>query len=156
MGWTKQQLVEQAFEEIGMASYVFDLQVEQLQSAMYKLDAMMAEWHAFGVRLGYPISSSQSDASLSTDTSVKNSALQAIRTNLAILLAPSYGKTVSVETKIAAKNSYNTLLRIAARPIEMQFPSTTPLGAGAKSYDQPFMPIPTEPQVDGQNFSIFE
>ena len=42
MGWTKQQLVEQAFEEIGMANYVFDLQVEQLQSAMYQLDAMMA------------------------------------------------------------------------------------------------------------------
>ena len=29
MGWTKREYVEQAFEEIGLASYVFDLTPEQ-------------------------------------------------------------------------------------------------------------------------------
>ena len=40
MGWTKRQFVTQAFEEIGLASYVFDLTPEQLQSALRRLDAM--------------------------------------------------------------------------------------------------------------------
>lgn len=156
MGWTKQQLVEQAFEEIGMANYVFDLQVEQRQSAMYQLDAMMAEWHAFGVRLGYPLSSSPSDSSLSTDTNVRNSAVQAIRKNLAIMLAPAYGKMVSPDTKAAAKSSYNTLLRISSRPREMQMPGNMPRGAGAKNYDFPFVTPPTDATIDGQGFELFE
>ena len=52
MGWTKREYIEQAFEEIGLASYVFDLTPEQLQSALRKLDAMLAEWNAKGLRLG--------------------------------------------------------------------------------------------------------
>ena len=51
MGWTKRQYIEQAFEEVGLAAYVFDLTPEQLQSALRKLDAMMAEWNAKGLRL---------------------------------------------------------------------------------------------------------
>ena len=48
MGWTKRQFVAQAFEEIGLASYVFDLTPEQLQSALRRLDTMMAAWNALG------------------------------------------------------------------------------------------------------------
>ena len=33
MSWTKRQYIVDAFEEIGLASYVYDLQPEQLQSA---------------------------------------------------------------------------------------------------------------------------
>jgi hypothetical protein len=54
MGYTKRQFISAAFEEIGLASYVFDLQPEQLQSALRRLDAMMADWNAKGIRLGYP------------------------------------------------------------------------------------------------------
>ena len=32
MAWTKRQIVTQAFEEIGLASYVFDLEPEQLRA----------------------------------------------------------------------------------------------------------------------------
>ena len=31
MGWTKRQFIEQAFDEIGLASYAFDLGPEQMQ-----------------------------------------------------------------------------------------------------------------------------
>ena len=40
MGWTKRQFVTQAFEEIGLAAYVFDLQPQQLDSALRKLNAV--------------------------------------------------------------------------------------------------------------------
>lgn len=55
MGWTKRQFVTQAFEEIGLASYVFDLTPEQLDSALRRLDTMIASWNALGIRLGYPL-----------------------------------------------------------------------------------------------------
>ena len=36
MSWTKRQIVEQALEELGLASYVFDMQPEQVESAKRK------------------------------------------------------------------------------------------------------------------------
>ena len=51
MGYTKRQIIEAACEEIGLANYAFDMQPEQLQAMMRRLDAMMAEWNAKGIRL---------------------------------------------------------------------------------------------------------
>ena len=50
MGWTKRQLLSQAYEEIGLANYVFDIQPEQEMSALRRLDAMVQSWE----QEGYP------------------------------------------------------------------------------------------------------
>ena len=148
MGYSKRQFVSAALEEIGLASYVFDLQPEQLQSALRRLDAMMADWNGKGLRLGYPLPGSPQDSDLDEQTLVPDSANQAIMTNLAIRLAPSYGKVVMPETKAVAKDSYNTLLQRATMPPEQQLPGTMPSGAGNKSwrvYDNPYLRPPVSP-----------
>ena len=148
MGYSKRQFVAAAFEEIGLASYVFDLQPEQLQSALRRLDAMMADWNGKGIRLGYPLPGSPQDSDLDEPTLVPDSANQAILTNLAIRIAPSYGKVVMPETKAVAKDSYNTLLQRATMPPEQQLPATMPAGAGNKPwrvYDNPFIRPPVDP-----------
>ncbi len=130
MSWLKREFITQAFEEIGLASYVFDLSPEQLQSALRKLDMMMATWDARGIRLGYPIPSTAGGSSLTEDSGVPDRANEAIVTNLAIRLAPSVGKTVSMDLKAIAKQAFDGLLAVAALPAEMQMPSGTPAGAG--------------------------
>jgi hypothetical protein len=144
MGWTKRQFVVQAFDEIGLASYVFDLTAEQLQTALRRLDAMMATWNAVGIRLAYPLPAYPQDGDLDEQTGVPDRANEAIYTNLAIKLAPSYGKQVSPDTKTAAKAAYNHLLSVAAMPDEVQMPSTLPRGAGQKPWRDadPFFPEP--------------
>ena len=132
MSWTKRQFIESAFEEIGLASYVFDLQPEQLDMALRRLDSMMATWNAKGVRLGYPIPNTPNDSNLDEITGVQDSANQAIILNLAVNLAPAFGKQVSPDTKMLAKQSFRTLLSLSTKPIEMQMPSTMPSGAGNK------------------------
>lgn len=157
MGWTKRQFIEQAFDEIGLASYVFDLGPEQMQSALRRLDMMMAAWNALGLRLAYPLPSNPQDSDLDEETNVPDSANQAIYTNLAIKLAPSYGKQVMPETKVSAKEAYNTLLSRAAMPMEQQMPGTMPSGAGNKSwrnYDDPFLQRPVDPVLAGQDGPI--
>jgi hypothetical protein len=152
MGWTKGQFINQAFDEIGLASYVFDLSPEQLQTALRRLDTMMAAWNALGIRLGYPLPSSPEDSDLDEETNVPDSAYEAIYTNLGIKLAPSFGKQVMPETKITAKESYNTLLSKAAMPQEQQLPGTMPAGAGKKSwrmYDNPFLRRPVDDVLAG-------
>ena len=157
MGWTKRQFVNQALEEIGLASYVFDVTPEQLQAALRRLDAMMASWNALGIRLGYPLPSSPQDSDLDEQTNVPDSANEAIYTNLSIKLAPSYGKQVMNETKTTARSSYKTLLSIAAMPNQQQLPGTMPSGAGNKPwrvYDDPFIRRPVDPVLAGQDGPI--
>lgn len=154
MGYSKRQFVIAAFDEIGLASYVFDLQPEQLQSALNRLDAMMAEWNGKGIRLGYPLPGSPQYSDLDEPSEVPDSANEAIYTNLALKIAPSYGKQVMLETKISAKMAYNTLLSRATTPTEMQLPGTMPAGAGNKpwrNYDNPFLQRPVDPVLAGQD-----
>ena len=156
MGYTKRQFITGAFEEIGLADYVFDLSPEQLESALRRLDAMMMEWNAKGIRLGYPSPSSPQDSDLDTETNTPDSAWEAVITNLAVRIAPGYGKTVSPDTKMVAKEAYNTLLQRATFPLEQQLPSTMPSGAGNKPwwYDNPFLQQPVNPVDSGPDGPI--
>ena len=157
MGWTKRQFVTQAFEEIGLAAYVFDLQPQQLDSALRKLDAMMALWNGKGIRLGYPLPSSPQDSNLDEETLIPDSANEAIYTNLALRIAGGLGRQPQDVTKAAARAGYEVLLSRAAMPMEQQFPGTLPVGAGNKpwnNYDNPFVNPPVDPVLAGQDGPI--
>jgi hypothetical protein len=148
MGYTKRQFILAAFEEIGLASYTFDLQPEQLESARRRLDAMIADWNGKGIRLGYPIPSSPEQGSIDEETFVPDSAYEAIICSLGVRLAPSYGKQVMPMTMATAKQGYDTLLQRATFPLEQQMPGTMPAGAGNKPwrvYDNPFLRPPVNP-----------
>ena len=152
MGYTKRQFVTAALEEIGLASYVFDLQPEQLQSALRRLDALMADWNGKGIRLGYPLPSSPQDSDLDEESNVPDSANEAVILNLAIRLAPSYGKQVAIETKASAKQGYDVLLQRATVPPQQQLPGSLPSGAGNKPwrvYDGQFIRPPVDPVTVG-------
>ena len=157
MGYSKRQFVAAAFEEIGLASYAFDLQPQQFESALRRLDAMMASWNTLGIRLGYPLPSSPQFSDLDAPSEVPDSANEAIITNLAVKIAPGYGKQVMPDTKATAKETYNTLLSRAAAPLEQQLPGTMPSGAGNKPwrvYDDPFLRPPVDPVLAGQDGPI--
>lgn len=153
MGWTKREIITQAFGEIGLASYVFDLSAEQLQSALRTLDSMMASWNARGLRLGYPIPSTAGGSDLDHDSGVPDRANEAIVTALAIRLASSVGKAVSPELKQTAKAAYDALLLRIAMPPEQQFPSGMPAGAGNKAYGtgSEYLTGPTEGLAAGDD-----
>ena len=141
MSYTKRQFIEAAFQEIGLASYVYDLQPEQLELAMRRMDAMLANWNAKNIKIGYPIPSSPENSDLDSETDVPDSANMAIILNLAVQLAPGYGKVVSQDTKMMAKDAYRSLIIASVRPREMALPSTLPAGAGHKPhiYNRPFI-----------------
>jgi hypothetical protein len=156
MGWTKREFVVQAFEEIGYASYVYDLQPEQLELALRRLDSMVATWNSKGIRLGYPMPANPGESSLDDDTEVPDYANEAIYVNLAVRIAGTVGKTLSPDTRINGAQLYKSLLREAARPMKMQLPSTMPSGAGNKGwrYDDAFLNEPSDPLLAGDDGPI--
>jgi len=154
MGYSKRQFIQAAFEEIGLASSAFDMQPDQIESALRRLDSMLAEWNGKGIRLGYPLPNSPQYSDIDAQSEVPDSAYEAIITNLAIRIAPSYGREVMQDTRISAKNSYNVLLQRAVMPNPQQFPDTLPVGAGNKPWGiagNPFMQSPTEGILAGQD-----
>jgi len=140
MSWTKRQFVNQAFIELGLASYQFDLSAEDLQTALRQLDAMMAAWNAIGIRVNYPLPGYPDSSDLDDETGVPDAANEAIYANLAIRIAPSFGKIVSVDTKLQARNAYNALASKFAQPGERKLPPNTPIGAGYRTTEERFTP----------------
>ena len=146
MSYTKGELADAALEEIGIASYEFDISPEQRQSVIMRLDSMIAMWGTKGILLSYPISK-VTDSHPDQDSNIPDWSWEAVITNLAIKVAPSYGKAVSPDTKVAAKEGYNALLVIFAQPKEMQFPSM-PKGAGYKTTEFRYTPSPESKYLD--------
>ena len=156
MAWTKRDFITQAFEEAGLGSYVFDLTPEQLQTALRKLNAMMATWNAKGIRLGFPLPSSPNGDDMDDVATVPDRANEAIVLNLAIRIAPGFGKAMMPDTKIAAREAYNAMLAHYTYPIEMTFTGTLPTGAGNKpmNIDRPFFDQPVSPLTVGPDSPI--
>ena len=116
--WTKRQLLEQAYAEIGKAAYDFDLQPEELQSGLRVLDTMMSAWAIRGIRIGWGGGDGLGDVDLLSN--VPEWAVEAIYLNLAIRIAPSFGRAVSPDTKAAAKAAYDTVLSRVVTPRDRQ------------------------------------
>ncbi|MGE5622491.1 MAG: packaged DNA stabilization gp4 family protein [Bacillota bacterium] len=151
MGWTKKQLIEEAFDELALAGHVFDLTPEELQAAGRRLDAMLAMWNGKGICLGYALSSGP-DSDLDADSGLPDFAVEPAYMNLAQRLAAGYGKAILPTTAAAAKDGYDMLVARAAMPSEVQFPGSLPRGAGNKPWRWergPFMQPPVDPLTPG-------
>ena len=138
MSYTKRQFVTEAYTELGMADYVFDLQPEQLLGACRRLDAMLAEWNGRGINLGYTLPTSPENTDIDQETTAPDWANEAIILNLAVKIAPMHGKTVSMETKAGAKLALNTVMINTAKDVVMKMPDGSPVGAGYKQTEYPF------------------
>ncbi len=145
MSYTKGELADLALEEIGIASYEFDITPEQRQSVVRRMDMMVASWASKNILIGYPLTKSQTPDP-DAETNIPDWLGEAIITNLAIRIAPSYGKQVSIETKANAKSSYNTMCGVFSSPKEMQF-NSMPVGAGYKAIDNRFSVPPSDPYL---------
>jgi len=159
MSYSKKEFVIAALTELGIADYEYDIEPGELQQGAQRLDAMVADWNAKGVRLPYPLPGSPADTDPTEKTNVPDHANETIITNLAVRLGPSYGKEVARDTKAIAKRAYESLLRLAAIPGTRQFPQTMPMGQGNKTwrYDgDPYFnaPVPNLGTGQGDNLDL--
>lgn len=157
MSYTKRQFVVEAYTELGMADYIFDLQPEQLVGACRRLDAMMAEWNGRGIQLNYILPTSPENTNLDDETNVPDWANEAVFLNLAVKLAPMHGKMVSPDTRASAKMAFSTAQARTSKDVEMQLPDGVPLGAGYKRITEPFTDVPDDPNfIEEPEDLIFE
>jgi hypothetical protein len=126
---TKRELVQAALNELGIAEYEFDVSPEELSSGSARLDSMMSTWSKMNLRIPYNYT-----GNYDSESGIPVTAVEAVTTNLAKRLAPSYGKQTPPEVLTTAKSSLNALLSESAEPLTMQLGSL-PYGAGHKRVD---------------------
>lgn len=147
MSWTKRQLIADAFGELALAGYDFDITDEEWAAANRKLNTMMATWLALGIQLGFHMSASADGVDLDEPSGLPLYAVEAVYMKLATSIAASKGKILPASTLRNAKAAYDALIsKLAADQVQQQqLPSGTPRGAGRKPWrtiNQHFVPTP--------------
>jgi hypothetical protein len=144
MSWSKRELVTEAFSELALAGFVFDLAPEELQAGLKRLDNVVATLEGRGVRLGYPLHSTPGGSDLDEDSNLPAYAVAPIYQMTALALCATFGKVPTPTLKAQAADGLNVLLSKAAMPAEQQFRDGMPFGAGNKlrGREQVFTPEP--------------
>jgi hypothetical protein len=132
VGYTKGDLVRVALSELGIADYEFDITPEEISFGVRKMDWMMSQWSLKGIRAPYNFIGGPAD-----DSGLPMAFYEAVALNLALRLAPSYGKQPAMSVMTGAKQALDAIMSKSALPPEIQFPSM-PIGAGYKSTEQRF------------------
>jgi len=120
----KREIIQEAFTEIGLGPYTYDMQPEDFQTGLTRLDAMMALWSTKRVDVGYPLG-----GDLDTETNLPANAKELVILGLAIRIAPSYGKTPSALTIQLARDGFLSLQNSTA-VIPDKLRGMAPSGAG--------------------------
>lgn len=130
MAKTKGEVVRAALAYLGLADYEFDITAEELATGVDFLNLMMANWSSKNLKVPFNFDGDSAD-----DSGLPDNALEGVSTNLAIRLAPTYGKTPSMEVRSTAKQGLNALYADSARPRTQQL-ENVPKGAGFKTVKQ--------------------
>ena len=139
--WTKKQLIDAAYSELGYAPDEYDLSDEQYASALRQLDSMMAYFWSIGIKVNYwwavsraddPLTAADETCEPSIDhkSGITEESAYPIYVNLAMRLAPSLGKNPSQDLRSAASMTKDKLLADATKPCPGYLPAGVPMGAG--------------------------
>jgi hypothetical protein len=130
VGWSKRAIVVQSFEEAGLAAVVFDLEPEQLDSALRKLDTFAAELVGQGIRTSYALSADPEGSDLDDDSGLPATDVSAYYLNLSLRIGPAFGKTIQPDTRNAAKAALDGLIKRSVVVGCVPYSSTLPRGTG--------------------------
>lgn len=152
---SKRFILDQAFDEIGLAGYIFNLSGSDLMSAIYKLDAMVASWEGLSTEIGWVFSANPLDADPDQQLTIPDAALQPLITNLAVRIAPSYGKQASIGTKSAAVMGLSALRTHLGQIPEKIYPDNLPIGTGNRlPIYNTFYPLENPLDVNGGGLDV--
>ena len=148
--WTKRQLVEEAYAELALAGYVFDITPEEQQTALRRLDTMLAAWEVQGIQLGYALPANPNDSDLDQESGLPDVAVETVYLQLAMRLAPGAGKQLSPDTLRTARQGLQSLLSAAAARslVPSQQPGWMPRGGGNRRWWPNRSPFFCEPRRD--------
>lgn len=145
MAWTKRQLAADAFAELALAGYTFDITPDEQATAIGLMDRMVGGWGAkVSLEYAFPATPGQSDPD--DDSGLTDAQADAVVQNLAVRLCGHYGKQPPLTLLQSAKTGLNDLMAAASTPTTQLLPGGVPLGAGHKSRGYAYPQFTTDPE----------
>ena len=122
---TATQIINGAAEEIGVKTAEIALQPGDFQVILDRMNDMLSEWADLGRAPSFV------DVSDGADTvSIDRNAVAAAKYNLAIRIAPSFGRVVTPTLTALAGGTLNNLRTSVNHIGKVAFPDTLPTGSG--------------------------
>jgi hypothetical protein len=122
---TALQIIEDAFDSLEIKSAEVDLETDEINNGIRRLNRMMTAWAQQGINLSYTKIENSSDI-----VTIPDWAEEAVVSHLAIRLAPSFGVTATPSLVAIASESFKYLRENTVDLGEVNFPTTLPVGAG--------------------------
>lgn len=131
---SKRQLVEQAFTEVSLNGWEYDISADEKDVALKRLDALMYELAGRGLSLSYNFPTAIGEGDLNDALGVPDGAFFGLAILLAERLCPTMGKTMSRESRIALQSAMKTVTAIGQTVPTMNWATGTVLGTGNKPW----------------------
>jgi len=130
MATLKSDLIRQSLAKLAITGYDYDIDPEEVDTALIELETMMTEWDGQGIRVSFTLAVSPEEALASQPAGSYDWARNAIVCNLAVRLAPNYGKQVPPELALNAAQSMSRILTATPVLPEVQYTARMPRGSG--------------------------
>lgn len=124
---TGTQIIERSARMIGVKAQGQPLSAEKTAAFLEALNAMLIRWEANGLGMGFSaLSAATSTISIPTENE------EGVCANLAVIMAPEYGREASPRVQMMAEDGLNQLRRDVLTPVPVGL--DTPCGTGS-NYD---------------------
>lgn len=132
---TKRSLIGQAYIEIALNNWEYDITPEEMDKALTRLDMLMAELAQRGIVLGYNAPSVVGQGDLQDELGCPDGAFFGLAILLAKRLCSSMGKKLSLESREALNDAMKAVRACAQQLVpSMQLAHSTPLGSGNRMW----------------------
>lgn len=127
---TALEVINRAFSIIGIRSSEVDLTDNEIADGIETLNDMMTEQAADGLQLGFAKVIDKTD-----DIEVPDWSLAAIKSNLAVRLAPEYDRPLTQAVVMFADSSFTAIKNRSIVIGAASFPDTLPVGSGNRVHN---------------------
>jgi hypothetical protein len=122
---TATQVIHDALQEILVQADEQDYQASEYQAGKRALNDMMQEWDASGLSLGFTLIDN-----ITNTVTVAAGLIGAVKTNLAMRLAPQFDVAITPGLLNSAKSGMQAVRNIAVTTNPTSLPSILPVGSG--------------------------
>jgi hypothetical protein len=122
---TGTEVIHDALQEILVQADEQEYQPAEYQSGMRALNDMVSEWDISGLALGFTLLTNIADP-----VTVPAGLIGAVKSNLAVRLAPQFDKQITPGLFALAKSGMKAVRHFAVVQLPTRMPSTMPIGSG--------------------------
>lgn len=122
---TKIELLDRAYSKLRISGITVNPSPGDIEIALDEMECMLAEWDLVNVCLGYQF---EDEPEPNAESGLIRGYENAVQVNLAVRMAPEFGKNIPAELMMQASQSYSKVSSAVAVVKQTPYPQRQPVG----------------------------